>query len=133
MGQELNLSNLLTRADEEGTPSEVSAHKEDYIREMASIAVDVSACQERIIRAGLVYYGGQDRFSFPRARVQKVERGGAVVTYLVEVGRFSVEVRMLNLPYAADLGRTTLSMGTYGQIIETGPGIVAKKLSFQNE
>ena len=70
-----------------------------------------------------------------KATIVKIERGGAVVTYLVSLGMFSMYVVVLHVSYSTrNKPRIILKIGTFGDIIQlTGADYskVAKRIKFR--
>lgn len=60
-----------------------------------------------------------DRLPQVKVEIRRVDRGGAVITYRVHIGMFSMEVLMLNLAQPAhQSGRKFIAKGGFGEIIE---------------
>ena len=73
--------------------------------------------------------------SVMKATIVKIERGGAVVTYLVSLGMFSMYVVVLHVNYSArNKPRTILRVGTFGDIVQltgTEHSKVFKRIKFR--
>lgn len=67
---------------------------------MQNITVDSKACLQAISHSHNIIYTEEWRQS--GAVVQTIERGGALVTFEVQLGRFRVKVRLLNLPFCCE-------------------------------
>lgn len=67
---------------------------------------EISDCELRLQNAGITLLPREQAKemsqSTPSVKVVKFERGAAVVTYQVVIGRFTMEVVMLNLAYKSN-------------------------------
>lgn len=72
--------------------------------------------------------------SLMKTTIIKVERGGAVVTYLAILGMFKMEVVVLHVSYRTrNKSRAVLKIGAFGDVIQltgTESAKVAKRIKF---